>query len=112
MGETDPPAGRDAAAARCRTAAAQPAAEPLPSPAIEALGSVDVVVAWQVTEFNIGSGADGANTTMSNGFEATPLLRMLWSTAGHGLGYTVRASYRRFALERQDLGGTADEQAD
>lgn len=105
-------------AAALPAAAAQPAAEPPPSPVIEALGSVDVGVAWQVTEFDIGSGADGVTTTMSNGFEATPLLRaqipvrMLWSTAGHGLGYTVRASYRRFALERQDLGGTADEEAD
>lgn len=100
-------------------AAAQTAGAPSPlQPVLESLGSVDVGVAWQVTEFDITSESDFATTTMTNGFEPTPLLRaqipvrMWWSAHGNGIGYTVRAGYRRFELKRQDLGATADEQAD
>lgn len=100
-------------------AAAQDAVLPPPlQPVLEALGSIDVGVAWQVTELDINSESEHITTTMTNGFEPTPLLRaqipvrMLWEYGGNGIGYTVRAGYRRFELRRQDLGATADEQAD
>jgi len=85
---------------------------------LDALGSVNVGVAWQVTGFDITPEADCCTITMSNGFEPTPLLyaqipvKILWGDGRNGIGYTVRAGYRRFVLKEQDLGGAGDERKD
>jgi hypothetical protein len=85
---------------------------------LDALGSVSIGVAWQVTEFDITPDADCCTISMTNGFEPTPLLyaqipvSILWGDGKSGIGYTVRAGYRRFRLKEQDLGGAGDERKD
>lgn len=83
-----------------------------PVPLLEALGSLTIGVAWQITELDItGPLTDNATVSMNNGIEPTPVLyaqipvKPLWRDAAGGgeIGYTVRAGYRRFALKRQDL---------
>lgn len=93
-------------------------AEAIVQTVVASLGSLTLGVAWQVTEFDISPDSDCCTTSMSNGFEPSPVIyvqipvRMLTGTERSGIGYTVRMGYRQFRLKRQDLGGTGDEQND
>jgi hypothetical protein len=96
----------------------KPATHPATQVILDALGSVSIGVAWQVTGLDITPESDCCTITMTNGFEPTPLLyaqipvKILWGDGRNGIGYTVRAGYRRFVLKEQDLGGAGDERKD
>jgi hypothetical protein len=96
----------------------KPATHPATQVILDALGSVSIGVAWQATEFDITPDSDCCTISMTNGLEPTPLLyaqipvRILWGDGRSGIGYTVRAGYRRFVLKEQDLGGAGEERQD